>query len=70
MSGDKYELKPGRGGLFLANDDRKEDYSGSIKVQRDVAAGEIIKVYGYKQTSQNGKSYVSLMVLDKKEDEI
>ena len=43
-----FELKEGKGNVFTnKNKDEKHAYYGSLKVSRDVKAGEIIKFQGY-----------------------
>ena len=66
-----FELKEGKGNVFTnKNKDEKHAYYGSLKVSRDVKAGEIIKFQGYKNESQNGNKYIGLQMLDKREQDI
>ena len=68
---DKFELKEGKGNVMPnKNQDEKHAYYGSLKVSRDVKAGEIIKFQGYKNESQNGNKYIGLQMLDKREQDI
>ena len=66
-----FELKEGKGNIMPnQNKDEKHAYYGSLKVSRDVKAGEIIKFQGYKNESQNGNKYIGLQMLDKREQDI
>ena len=63
-----FELKEGKGNVFTnKNKDEKHDYYGSLRVSRDVKAGETIKFQGYKNVSKNNPDfkYIGLQMLDK-----
>lgn len=68
---DKFELKEGKGNVMPNKDaDAKHHYYGSLRVSRDVKQGEIIKLQGYKNESQNGNKYIGLQMLDKREQDL
>ena len=70
---EKFEHKEGKGNIMPNNKaDEKHDYYGSLKVSRDVKAGEIIKFQGYKNISQNNPDlkYIGLQMLDKREQDL
>tara|TARA_R110002096_G_scaffold237284_2_gene428044 strand:+ start:1774 stop:2004 length:231 start_codon:yes stop_codon:yes gene_type:complete len=74
-SGDnKFELKMGKGNMFK-NDPKKEtdkhDFYGAIKMPRDIAAGEEIKLHGYRNKSEKtGKEYIGFQILDKRDADL
>ena len=71
MSGnDKYLDKPGTGKFFIAQEDRKEDFSGYIVARNDIKAGEKIPIFGYKKVAESGRTYTSLFQLDKREEDL
>lgn len=68
-----FELKEGKGNIMPnQNKDEKHAYYGSLKVSRDVKAGEIIKFQGYKNVSSNNPDlkFIGLQMLDKREADI
>ena len=65
---EKFELNEGKGNIMPNKDaDAKHHYYGSLRVSRDVKAGEIIKFQGYKNVSKNNPElkYIGLQMLDK-----
>tara|TARA_R100000231_G_scaffold119163_1_gene89274 strand:- start:552 stop:767 length:216 start_codon:yes stop_codon:yes gene_type:complete len=63
-----FELKEGKGNIMPnSKSDEKHDYYGSLRVSRDVKAGETIKFQGYKNVSKNNPDfkYIGLQMLDK-----
>ena len=47
-----FELKEGKGNIMPnSKSDEKHDYYGSLRVSRDVKAGETIKFQGYNASS-------------------
>ena len=61
-----FELKEGKGNIFPnKNENEKHSHYGSIKVSRDIKAGEVIKFQGYRNVSENGNKYIGLQMLDK-----
>ena len=65
---DKFEHKEGKGNIMPNHkEDEKHDYYGSLRVSRDVKAGETIKFQGYKNVSKNNPDfkYIGLQMLDK-----
>lgn len=69
ISDNKFEEKPGYGSLFVEEDqNKKHDFSGYLVPKTTIAAGEKIKLYGYKKVSSSGKNYLNIMQLDKVKD--
>ena len=59
---EKFEHKEGKGNIMPNHkEDEKHDYYGSLRVSRDVKAGETIKFQGYKNVA---KTILILNILD------